>query len=177
VDAATAGLTLIDSTGTGQTDLLAWSSQGIRLYLRGQQVAAAIGLENLTGVLDIAPGDFDNDGLMDLCALTTAGPSLYRNTGGKFVKFAMNLPARRFEKAVWLDYDHDYDLDLVLLGDRTTLWRNQGTAGWADRTGDFPFAPGTVTSAHKLRLHPDSKAFDLEVFYRNQVTVLYSDLL
>ena len=29
-------LTLIDSTGSGQTDLLVWSSQGIRLFLQGQ---------------------------------------------------------------------------------------------------------------------------------------------
>ena len=40
VDPATAGLTLIDSTGSGQTDLLVWSSQGIRLFLKGQRPAA-----------------------------------------------------------------------------------------------------------------------------------------
>jgi len=35
VDPATAGLTVIDSTGSGQTDLLVWSSQGIRCSSRG----------------------------------------------------------------------------------------------------------------------------------------------
>ena len=40
VDPPTGGLTLIDSTGIGQTDLLAWSSQGIHLFLKGQQPAA-----------------------------------------------------------------------------------------------------------------------------------------
>ncbi len=69
VDPATAGLTLIDSTGSGQTDLLVWSSQGIRLFLKGQHPAAATGLEGLTGVIDVAPGDFDDDGRMDLCVL------------------------------------------------------------------------------------------------------------
>ena len=39
VDPATAGLTLIDSTGSGQTDLLVWSSQGIHLFLKGQHPA------------------------------------------------------------------------------------------------------------------------------------------
>jgi Tfp pilus assembly protein PilF len=177
VDFATAGLTLIDSTGGGRTDLLVWSSQGIRVFRSGQQPAGNIGLEGLTHVIDVAPGDFDNDGLMDLCVLTAAGPALFRNTGGKFVRDPARLPVRRFEKAVWLDYDHDYDLDLVLLGTQPALVRNQGTAGWTDRTGDFPFVKGAVTSARKLRVDPDSKAFDLAVFYGDRTPVLYSDKL
>jgi tetratricopeptide (TPR) repeat protein len=177
VDAATAGLTLIDSTGTGQTDLLVWSARGIKLYLRGQQLATATGLEGITGAIAVAPGDFDNDGLMDLCVLTTAGPQLYRNVRGKFVRQKANLPARRFDAAVWLDYDHDYDLDLVLLGPEPALMRNQGAAGWMDRTNDFPFIKGNVTDARKMRAAPDSKAFDLAVFYRDHAPVLYRDQL
>ncbi len=177
VDAATAGLTLIDSTGSGQTDLLVWSSQGIRLFLKGQTPATETGLEKLTGVIDVAPGDFNDDGLMDLCVLTEAGPVLFRNTGGKFVRQPANLPARRFDAAVWIDYDHDYDLDLLLLGPEPALMRNQGAAGWADRTEDFPFVKGTVTSARKLRVLADSKAFDLAVFYRDRAPVLYRDQL
>ena len=177
VDAATAGLTLIDAAGTGATDLLVWSSTGIRLYLRGQQLIAVTGLEGLTGILDVAPGDFDNDGFMDLCVLTTAGPALYRNRKGTFVRVPAKLPTGRFERAVWLDYDHDYDLDLVLLGDRPALLRNQGAAGWTNRTGDFPFIQGAVSGAQKTRLLPDSKAFDLAVYYRDHAPVLYRDRL
>lgn len=177
VDPATAGLTLIDTTGSGQTDLLVWSSQGIKVFLRGQQLAAGTGLEGLTSVIDVAPGDFDNDGLMDLCVLTAAGPQLYRNTGGKFVRQQAKLPARSFDRAVWLDYDHDYDLDLVLLGPQSALMRNQGAAGWEDRTGDFPFVNGPVTTAQQLRVLPDSKAFDLAVFYSDRAAVLYRDQL
>ena len=125
----------------------------------------------------MAPGDFNDDGLMDLCVLTATGPVLYRNTGGKFVRQPASLPTRRFDAAVWIDYDHDYDLDLILLGPQPALMRNQGTAGWADRTGDFPFVRGTVTSARKLRVVPDSKAFDLAVFYRDRAPVLYRDQL
>ncbi len=177
VATATAESALIDSTGSGQIDLLTWSPQGIKLLLRGQQLAAATGLEGVTGVTDVALGDFDNDGLMDLCVLTAAGPQLYRNTGGKFVRQPAKLPARRFDRAVWLDYDHDYDLDLVLLGPEPALLRNQGPAGWEDRTADFPFVKGRVTSAEKLRLMPDSKAFDLAVFYSDHPPVLYRDRL
>jgi tetratricopeptide (TPR) repeat protein len=181
VDPATAGLTLIDSTGSGQTDLLVWSSQGIRLFLKGQSPAAQTGLEGLTGVIDVAPGDFNDDGRMDLCVLTAAGPVLYRNTGGKFVRqqasLPVSLPAGRFDAAVWIDYDHDYDLDLLLLGTQPAMLRNQGAAGWADRTEDFPFVKGAVASARKLRVLPDSKAFDLAVFYRDRAPVLYRDQL
>jgi Tfp pilus assembly protein PilF len=168
---------LIDSTGSGQTDRMDWSPQGVKLFLRGQQLASGTGLEGLTGVIGIAPGDFDNDGLMDLCVLTPAGPQLYRNTGGKFIRQQATLPARRFEAAVWVDYDHDYDLDLVLLGPKPALMRNQGAAGWADRTGDFPFVRGAVTRAEKLRVMPDSKAFDLAVFYSDRPSTLYRDRL
>jgi tetratricopeptide (TPR) repeat protein len=177
VDPATAGLTLIDSTGTGQTDLLVWSSEGIRLFLKGQRLAAATGLEGVTGVIDVVPGDFDDDGKIDLCVLTEAGPVLYRNAGGKFVRYPANLPARRFDAAVWMDVDHDYDLDLVLLGPQPALLRNQGAAGWADRTEDFPFIKGQVTSVEKTRVVPDSKAFDLAAFYVNRSPVLYRDQL
>ncbi|HTA41277.1 MAG TPA: FG-GAP-like repeat-containing protein [Bryobacteraceae bacterium] len=178
VDAGTSGLTLIDSTASGQTDVLVWSSQGIRIFLRGQQPAQATGLEKIKNIIDVAPGDFDDDGKMDLCVLTADGPELYRNTGGKFVRAAAKLPNRRFDRAVWIDYDHDYDLDLILLGPQPALMRNQGSAGWADRTEDFPFITGSqVTGATKLRVNPDSKAFDLAVFYRDHAPVLYRDRL
>jgi tetratricopeptide (TPR) repeat protein len=177
VDPATAGLALIDSTGSGQTDLLVWSSQGIHLFLKGQRLAAETGLEGLTGVIDVAPGDFDDDGRMDLCVLTADGPFLYRNTGGKFVRQPASLPTGHFDAAVWIDVDHDYDLDLILLGPHPALLRNQGAAGWADRTEDFPFVKGAVTSTRKLRMVPDSKAFDLAVFYRDRAPVLYRDQL
>lgn len=135
------------------------------------------GLDGLHGVIGFAPGDFDNDGLMDLCVLIESGPLLYRNVGGKFVRQAAKLPARRFDAAVWIDYDHDSDLDLLLLGPEPALMRNQGAAGWSDQTADFPFIKGTVTEARKLRVDSDSKGFDLAVLYRDHAPVLYRDLL
>ncbi|MEO7143482.1 MAG: FG-GAP-like repeat-containing protein, partial [Bryobacteraceae bacterium] len=177
VDPKTVGMTLIDSTGAGQTDLLVWSARGILLYRRGVTLVQDSGLEKLTGVVSVAPGDFDNDGLMDLCILTGSGPLLYRNVKGRFEKYAASLPQRRFDRAVWIDYDHDYDLDLILLGAHPALERNQGQVGFTDRTADFPFVPGEVTDAFKLRVVPDSKAFDLAVLYRDRAPVLYRDQL
>jgi hypothetical protein len=103
--------------------------------------------------------------------------SFFAIPGGRFASVAAALPQRRFERAVWIDYDHDYDLDLVLLGDSPALMRNQGSAGFADRTADFPFVRGRVTGALKLRVLPDSKAFDLAVFFADRAPVLYADLL
>ncbi len=177
VDLATGGLAVIDSTGLGQADLLVWSSRGIVLYRNGFQPAAGTGLETLTGVRYAAAGDFDNDGLMDLCIVTNAGAALYRNTKGRWTKHESALPAGNFERAVWMDYDHDYDLDLLLLGESNALARNQGAAGFADRTPDFPFVAGHATGARKLRVQPDSKAFDLAVFYQGRAPVLYRDQL
>ncbi len=82
VDAKTAGLTAIDSTGTGQTDLLVWSSKGVALYRRGTERVNEPELAGLTGVISVAPGDFDNDGLMDLCVLTEEGPRSIETSKG-----------------------------------------------------------------------------------------------
>ena len=171
------GLVAIDTTGVGAADLLAWSKSKVALYRKGIDMTGGAGLSGLSGVLDIAPGDFDNDGMMDLCVLTENGPLLYHNTKGRFSVVASPLPKRRFERAVWIDYDHDYDLDLVLLGDASSLQRNEGAAGFSDRTMDFPFAAGHPISARKLRTVPESKDFDLAVFYEGKPAVIYRDQL
>ncbi len=158
----------------GDGDLLTWAPNKITLY-HGKEAVKDTGLESLTGIVSMALGDFDNDGLMDLCILTESGPLLYRNTKGRFVPFDAKLPQRRFEHAVWIDYDHDYDLDLILLGDTPALMRNEGSAGFADRTADFPFQQGHPTEARKLRAVPDTKAFDLAVWYSDHAPVLYRD--
>ena len=171
------GILLIDAAGTGHTDLLSWSPTAIHLYRNGTEPVSNTGLEQITGVISIAAGDFDNDGFNDLCILTESGPVLYRNNRGQFEKFDANLPQRKFVRAVWIDYDHDYDLDLILLGDEPALLRNQGKSGFEDRTTDFPFISAHPTDAYKLRVVPDSKAFDLAVSYSDHAPVLYNDQL
>jgi len=177
LEGTAAGLLAIDSTGEGRTDLLAWSARGVALYRQGSELVADSGLEGLSGVISVAAGDFNNDGSMDLCVLTESGPVLLVNSKGHFSRIEANLPRRRFERAVWIDYDHDYDLDLILLGASPALMRNEGAAGFADRTADFPFVEGFPIAAEKLRVAPDSKAFDLAVFYRDRAPVLYRDRL
>ncbi len=203
LDPATAGLLVLDLAGDGRPALLAWSAAGIIAWRPGAKPAgpagakaggpgakaggqAAVpagagpvpGLEQLQGVIFVAAGDFNNDGLPDLCVLTESGARLYVNRGGgRFEESPAHLPAGRFRRAVWLDYDHDYDLDLLLLGDGAALVRNDGAAGWSDHTADFPFAAGKALDAITLDLVADSQGVDLAVSYQDHPGVLYRDQL
>ena len=177
LDAATAGLTVLDLDGSGQPALLAWSKNGVVLLKNGTTPVANTGLENLRNVISIAPGDFNNDGLPDLAVITTTGVSLYVNRNGRFESFPAKLPEGHFRKAVWMDFDHDYDLDLFLLGDQSVLLRNDGNAGFSDQTSRFPFIAGRAIDAAKFELVPDNNESDLAVEYDDGRTVIYQDQL
>jgi tetratricopeptide (TPR) repeat protein len=177
LDPSTAGFAIIDVGSDGTPDLLAWSSRGAALYIGGVRKRADSGLEGLKDVIDIAPGDFDNDGLTDLVVLTRAGASLYRQQGGRFVPQAASLPQGVFRKALWIDYDHDYDLDLLLLGANSKLVRNQGDKGWVDRTSDFPFVAGEAVAGVSFHAIADTQGMDVAVTYAGRAGVLYRDRL
>jgi hypothetical protein len=175
VDPKTAGMLVLDATGGGSSDLLVWSRNGIRLYRAGKDQVADSGLGDLKDVVYVAAGDFENSGAAGLCVLTEEGPLLYQNVKGKFVKVPAKLPTGRFERAVWLDFDHDYDLDLLLLGEKSVLLRNEGEQGFHDYTAHFPFAKGHAIDAVTFRVVPDSKSVDLLVSYADHPAVLYRD--
>jgi tetratricopeptide (TPR) repeat protein len=169
-----AGVTAIVLDGGTRPSLIAWSAAGAKLFLNGRTAVADSGLEQIKDIVDIAPGDFDNDGFPDLCVITARGAELYRNVNGKFHKQA-DLPAGSFRQAVWMDYDHDYDLDLFLLGDQPKLLRNNGAAGFSDETKRFPFVQGGALQAVRFDLEPDTQGFDLIASYRDRTGVLYRD--
>ncbi len=175
-DPRSAGLMALDSDGDTRPDLLLWSGRGITLYRGGVEPVDA-GLSALKDIMHVAADDFDNDGLPDLCILSNGGPALYRNQNGKYVAVKAPLPKGRFHQAVWLDYDHDQDSDLILLGERSFLIRNQGEGGWEDRTADFPFVPGRARAGTSIRVIADGKAIDLAVAYEDRESVLYRDRL
>ncbi|MFL6199812.1 MAG: FG-GAP-like repeat-containing protein, partial [Thermoanaerobaculia bacterium] len=170
------GLAVLDADGDLAPDLLAWSKAGVSLFRKGE-TAAGTGLEELRNVTGAAAGDFDNDGLADLCILTADGAALYRNAGGSFQKAPAQLPAGSFRLAFWLDFDHDYDLDLVLLGEGAALVRNQGEAGWSDETRRFPFVSGRAVSGTVVEAVADTQGVDLAVTYAGRPAVLYRDRL
>ncbi len=168
---ATGGL-FLDVLNDGHIRALTWSDTTIALE-GGPAVAT------LSGITAVVPGDYNNDGLPDLCVLTSAGPVLLTNRGaGRFARAtAASLPGEAFAAAVWLDYDHDYDLDLFLFGARSVVLRNAGSAGFEDRTADFPFIQKPAVAAVAVRSVPDTKSFDLAVSYSGAPGVLYSDQL
>jgi tetratricopeptide (TPR) repeat protein len=125
---------------------------------------------SLTGTI----GDYNNDGLLDSCVVKDGKPAIA--AAGQDAK-AVSAPAGKYDACLWLDYDHDYDLDLFLLGENPVLLRNEGQAGFADRTADFPFVKGRSLSAAAFRLVADTKGFDLAVSYAGRAAVLYRDKL
>ena len=135
------------------------------------------GLSGVREVVSVAVGDYDNDGLNDLCVLTATGPLLFHNNHGRFEDSHSKLPSGRFEKAVWLDFDHDYDLDLFLFGEKSVLLRNVSNGEFEDYTSHFPFAAGRALDAVDFRAVPDSKGIDIAVSYAEQSGILYRDRL
>jgi FG-GAP-like repeat/ASPIC and UnbV/Tetratricopeptide repeat len=176
LDGASAGLAVLDADGDGGADLLAWSAQGVRLFIRAAREVERTDLEGLRGVIAVAPGDFDNDGLADLAVATAQGAALWRNLGGRFVP-GPALPAGAFAALAWLDYDHDYDLDLVLLGAHPLLLRNNGDGTFSDETAGFPFVAGRPVGATSIDLVADSQGEDLVVAYADRPGVVYRDRL
>jgi len=175
--AGSTGLAVLDAEGTGHADLLVWSPDKVELLKHGTDVAAQSGLAQLKGVLNIAVGDFDNDGWPDLCVLTVSGATLFHNNHGQFEK-AEELPNTAGTRAaVWFDYDHDNDLDLVLLGEKSQLLRNDGGGKFEDKSASFPFAKGTAIDGAVTALRDDTSARDLLVTYADRAGVLYRDKL
>jgi hypothetical protein len=119
-------------------------------------------LGNLTaGSSDMAWGDVDADGDLDLALGTDGSTVIYRNDSSVFVLSDTDLPGYMEENSqadfdlhsiTWADFDNDGDLDLLIpsvpdyttFSYRTALMRNDGpnaTGGWIFNETDTVFAP------------------------------------
>jgi hypothetical protein len=142
--------------------LVTWDAKGLRINgLVGARVS---------GVKSVAAGDMNNDGILDLCVVAEGGAFVGRSALKK-------VADGKFSRCVWMDFDHDYDLDLFLLGETSVLLRNQGAAGWMDYSASFPFVKGVAVDAVAFRKVADTRGFDLVVTYAERKAVLYRDRL
>jgi lipoprotein NlpI len=170
-DTPVAGLTVDPKSAQLQVvkgGLLVSSSAGVAIVQRSGQVRWR------TEGHAAAAGDADNDGLFDAVVLSKRGASLFRAAAAGFQPPVLLDPGH-YHSALWLDYDHDYDQDLLLLGDKPKLLRNEGDNGF--RPQPFPFVAGTAVRAYALRVEPDAKALDVVIGYANGDAVLYLDQL
>lgn len=168
------GIVAADVDGDAKADLVAWGPAGVSV-VHGPPMS---GLEAEKGVASVAPADFDNDGLADLCVVTNTGVKLLVSRKARFEAGpSLGGVKAGVQSAVWLDYDHDYDLDLFLLGPQPALFRNNGAAGFSDETANFPFVSGKALTGVAFDLIPDTDGFDLVVAYEDRTGVLYRDLL
>lgn len=176
-DPATSGMELIDTEGAGRADLLVWSRDRVSIFKNGTDEIKNTGLDNLRDVRSIAVGDFDNDGLPDLCVITAAGATIFHNSKGAFSKHLDVPNSAGVMKAFWHDFDHDYDLDLLLFGPNPMLMRNNGNGKFEEHTASFPFVKGNALDAAMFAIRGDTAARDVVVSYADRAGVLYQDKL
>ncbi|MBI4915255.1 MAG: VCBS repeat-containing protein [Acidobacteria bacterium] len=127
-------------TGQGSGDAI---SRIYRNDVGGVFTDVAAGLVGVQG--SSAWGDYDNDGDLDV-ALTGYSyqlgrrvTRLYRNDqGGRFTDVGHDFPGDPYRLA-WADYDNDGDLDLLVAGQTTALYRNDFGV-----TNTVPAAPSAL---------------------------------
>ncbi|HEY5491384.1 MAG TPA: FG-GAP-like repeat-containing protein [Gemmatimonadaceae bacterium] len=110
---------------------------------RFKDVTAASGIVVPGGATFAIFADYDNDGLLDLFAIDAAGRGhLFRNSGkGRFedvtAKARVDVVGGA-ARALFVDLDHDGDLDLVVVGSQgVRALRNNADGTFTEATSDF----------------------------------------
>jgi len=143
----------VDADGADDVFISVWSPSRrksvARLYrVRGgfvQDATERSGIRLTQGAAHATFADYDNDGWLDLFALgEDQGGHLFRNRGdGTFDDVTAKAgvaAARGARKALFVDLDHDGDLDLFLVGAaQPTVYRNNLNGTFTEATSSFGF--------------------------------------
>ncbi len=118
---------------------------------RFEDLTESSGLEPGTGAVALAVGDYNNDGFPDLFLAGTGGSRLFMNSGdGSFdrdrrpTSMSLALEGLWVKQAMFLDFDNDGWLDLLVAGDARTggrgvsLFRNGAPGRFDDVSSLLP---------------------------------------
>lgn len=126
--------------------------------------------------------DYDNDGLLDILMLKENGLELYKNESeGKFERVTEdafeNAESSRGNISLYLDIDHEGDLDLIVGGTHNSLWRNDGEGAFSDQTSQVGFTSSS-SSTKDLALgdFDDDGDIDFISVHEDGNNVFYSNL-
>lgn len=163
------GVVALDINGDGTSDALAWSSDAaVAVAGRAEGTPAVINLR-LSGATHYAPGDFDGDGLADVCRVDGDGVEILVNQAGSTFASAFETSGN-FDMCLFADYDRDNDFDLFALGQDKRLLQNDGEGGLADVSSEFPFRAGPIRAAATAELFEDN-GHDFIAVYGDRVAV------
>ena len=184
------GACMLDAAGR-KLILLGTGSHAIRVYENdgsGKFTEVAPYKTGLTAGGDAvacAVGDYDSDGLPDLAVAFRDRVVLYRNLGsGKFedtTKAAGIESLNRPAGVLFLDFDHDGDVDLFVTGSATNgaasgpsiLWRNNGNSTFTEWTGPTGLAGVKSTAGATLSDINNDRAIDLVVTGADDAPMVY----
>ena len=122
---APVGVTALDVNGDGVADAMAWSNDAaVAVAGRGEGRPAQIDV-GLGGATYYAPGDFDGDGLADVCRVDGDGVAVLINRAGRSFESVFEASGN-FDMCLLADYDRDNDFDLFALGEDRRLLQNDG---------------------------------------------------
>ncbi len=183
------GVALIDVDGDGALDLFAGGDAFATSFAFGDgsggfsEATSAVGLAGLIGIHGVAPGDFDNDGDVNLYLTSQQGNLLLRNDDGVFVNVTDSAGVGDTgwgTTAAWGDYDGDGLLDLYVgnwadyLGtsepQANVLYHNEGGGSFRDATAEVGVGGARFTTTVAMS-DPDGDG-DMDLFEGNDFGVL-----
>ena len=163
------GVIALDVNGDAIADAIAWSNDAA-VAVAGKAAGTPSVIDTgLGGATYYAAGDFDGDGLADVCRVDGNGVDVLINRAGRTFENAFEVSGN-FEMCLFADYDRDNDFDLFALGEDKRLLQNDGEGGLADVSSEFPFGDGPVRSAVVAELFEDN-GHDFIAVYGDRVAV------